>query len=172
MVNVGLRVPRSTADTHVKCRPARSATAICDRPAAVVVDVNGYVPAGATPGTLVPARLFESRPGQPDPTVDGQFAGGGLLASGSITPITVTGRGGVPADATAVILNVTAVDPLGYGFLTVFPCGADLPNASNVNYAPGEVRPNAVLAKVGDGGQVCVYTPVATHIVIDVNGYV
>ena len=32
--------------------------------------------------------------------------------------------------------------------------------------------PNAVLAKIGDGGKVCIYTLAETDIVIDVNGYV
>ena len=41
-----------------------------------------------------------------------------------------------------------------------------------MNYAPGDVVPNAVLAKVGAGGKVCIYTLAETDIVIDVNGYV
>jgi hypothetical protein len=84
----------------------------------------------------------------------------------------VAGRGGVPADADAVMLNVTAVFPSGPGFLTVYPCGAPLPAASNVNYVAGDVAPNAVLAKIGDGGKVCIYTKAETHIIVDVAGYV
>jgi hypothetical protein len=41
-----------------------------------------------------------------------------------------------------------------------------------VNYVAGDVVPNAVLAKVGVGGKVCIYTLAATDIVVDVNGYV
>ena len=84
----------------------------------------------------------------------------------------MTGRGGVPADADAVMLNVTAVFPVAAGFLTVYPCGTTLPKASNVNYGPGDVAPNAVLAKIGTGGKVCIYTLAATDIIVDVNGYV
>jgi hypothetical protein len=54
----------------------------------------------------------------------------------------------------------------------VFPCGTELPKASNVNYGPGDVVPNAVLAKIGTGGKVCIYTLAGTDIVVDVNGYV
>ena len=83
----------------------------------------------------------------------------------------MAGRAGVPVDAAAVMLNVTAVVPAAPGFLTVFPCGAARPLASNVNYVAGEVVPNAVFAKVGAGGKVCVYTLSATDLIADVNGW-
>jgi hypothetical protein len=139
-------------------------------PTHLVVDVNGYVPAGAPIGTLVPARLMDSR--GDGVTVDGQFRALGVRGKGSTTELRVTGRGGVPASASAVFLNVTAVTPQGSGFLTVFPCGASRPTASNVNYVAGDIVPNAVLAKVGSSGKVCVYTHAPTHLVVDVNGYV
>jgi len=86
--------------------------------------------------------------------------------------LTVTGRGGVPTNAGAVMLNVTAVSPGAPGFLTVFPCGNAMPLASSVNYGPGDVVANAVLAKIGADGKVCIYSPAATDIVVDVTGYV
>ena len=86
--------------------------------------------------------------------------------------LTVAGRAGVPADASAVMWNVTAVNPSGNGYITVFPSGTSQPLASNLNYRSGDVIPNAVLAKIGTGGKVCIYTLAAADIVIDVNGYV
>ena len=62
--------------------------------------------------------------------------------------------------------------PDNVGYLTVFPCGSERPLAANVNYRPGVVTPNAVLAKVGVDGTVCIYTRSATDLVADVNGYV
>lgn len=116
----------------------------------LVVDVNGYVPTSKSPTAVVPARLVETRNGPDDHTVDGQLAGIGAMAAGSTLAVDVLGRGGVPdAGVGAVLLNVTAVGPLAPGFLTVFPCGADRPTASNVNYGPGDVVPNMVLAKLG-----------------------
>ena len=73
----------------------------------LLVDVNGYVPAGSSVGSLSPARLLDSRAG--GATVDGQLAGIGQRPTGSITEVPVAGRGGVPADASAVVLNVTVV---------------------------------------------------------------
>jgi hypothetical protein len=68
-------------------------------------------------------------------------------------------------------VNVVAVDPSGAGYLTVYPCGMTRPVAANVNYDKGGVVANAVFAKIGDGGRVCVYSSTATDLVIDVNGY-
>jgi hypothetical protein len=55
--------------------------------------------------------------------------------------------------------------------VTIFPCGSPRPTASNLNYATGNVIPNAVFAKVGTGGKICVYTLADTDMVIDVNGW-
>ncbi len=136
----------------------------------LVVDVNGFVPAGGSPSAVVPARLFESRVGES--TVDGVLAGGGRVGAGSVTEVVVAGRGGVDVDAAAVVLNVTAVGPSVAGFLTVFPCGSGVPGASNVNFVAGDVVPNAVVAKVGVGGAVCVFSSAETDLVVDVNGFV
>ena len=136
----------------------------------IVVDVNGYVPDGGAPSTVVPARLLETRVG--NKTVDGKFEGIGARVAGSVTELTVTGRGGVPSDADAVMLNVTAVSPAAAGYLTVYPCGVPRPLASNVNYIAGQVVPNAVLVKIGTAGKVCIFSLAATDIVVDVNGYV
>lgn len=134
----------------------------------IIADVNGAFGPGPNYLSLNPARLLETRPGSS--TVDGQANGIGLRDAGSVTELQVTGRGGVPDDATAVVLNVAVTDPQGPGFITVFPCGSDRPTAANLNYGLGQTIPNLVVAKVGAGGKVCLYTYAATHIVADVNG--
>jgi hypothetical protein len=118
---------------------------------------------------LVPARLLETRPGSN--TVDGASAGEGVRRAGSVTDLPVVGRGGVGSDAAAVVLNVTAVSPAAAGFVTVYPCGAERPTASSLNFAAGDVVANAVVVKVGDGGRVCLYTMTDTDLVVDVNGW-
>ena len=118
---------------------------------------------------LIPARLLETRAGET--TADGLFAGDGLRAAGSITELQATGRGGVPVDAAAVVLNVTVTDARGAGYVTVWPCGSPRPTASNLNFTQGSTIPNAVVAKVGTGGKVCLYTQSPTHLLADVNGY-
>ena len=76
---------------------------------------------------VVPGRILETRSGSGDRTVDGRHQGGGVVAAGSEVALQVGGRHGVPGDAVAVMLNVTAVGPDGAGFLTVYPCGSVRP---------------------------------------------
>jgi len=138
----------------------------------LVIDINGYTPAGAGTKSVPPGRVLESRSGNPDfKTIDGLFQGTGRTAAGQIAEIKVTDRAGVPADAEAVFLNVVAISPSGPGYLTVFPCGITTPLAANVNYNTGDIAANAVLAKIGVDGKVCVFTYAATDLVIDINGY-
>ena len=136
----------------------------------LLVDVNGFIPAGGAVGTLIPARLLDTRPGEK--TVDGISAGGGATQAGTVQEVVVAGRGGVPSDASAAFLNVTVVFPEAPGFATVFPCGSAQPTASNLNYGPGDVVPNAVLTKIGVSGKVCIFTLATTHLIVDVNGFV
>ena len=127
----------------------------------LVVDVNGAFSPTQGQGQLLPlapSRLFDSR----DTDI--------LLAAGSITELEVTGHGGVPANAGAVVLNVTVTGPIGAGYVTVYPCGSERPLASNVNFLAGKTVPRAVIAAVGEQGRVCVFTSAATHLVVDING--
>jgi hypothetical protein len=135
----------------------------------VVVDVNGYFPAAATLTPIVPARLVETRDGLA--TVDGLANGIGLRAAGSLTEVQVTGRAGIPMSATAAVLNVTAISARAPGYITVFPCGTDRPNAANLNYTAGQIVPNAVFAKLDSDGKVCVYTYAEVDLAVDVAAY-
>ncbi|MEY2521620.1 MAG: hypothetical protein QOJ66_185 [Ilumatobacteraceae bacterium] len=116
-----------------------------------------------------PARLLDTRPGST--TVDGLFAGGGIRPGGSILELNVAGRGGVPPDASAAVLNITVTQPATAGFVTAFPCGVEVPTASNLNFVAGDTIPNAVIAKIGTSGKVCLFTNVPTHLIADVAGY-
>jgi hypothetical protein len=71
----------------------------------------------------------------------------------------------------AVVLNVTVVEPEAHGFLTLYPSGATRPLASDLNYAPNETRANLAVVAVGSGGRVSVFTPVGTHLIFDVAGW-
>jgi hypothetical protein len=120
---------------------------------------------------VTPKRILETRVGDAFTTGDGRFEGGGRLPAGREIEVQVAGRGGVPADATAAFLNVTAIDPDGVGFVTVHPC-AKRPNASNVNYEVGDTAPNAVLAKLSPAGTVCIFSVASTDLVVDTAGFV
>jgi hypothetical protein len=135
----------------------------------LIVDVTGYFPAGSSFEGVTPGRLFETRVGEK--TVDGMQQAVGRREAGQVSEVQVAGRGGVPADALAAVVNVTAIRPDMAGFVTVFPCGVPRPSASTLNYAPGQVAANGATIKLGDGGKVCVYTHRAMDLIVDVTGY-
>lgn len=141
----------------------------------VIVDVNGYQPESSNAfQTVTPARLLETRTNEPAGTIDGQFEGLGRRSAGTTTSFQVLGREGsdVPADASAVILSVAGVYTDGPGFITVWPCGQDRPNASNVNFRDtGAVVPNAVITQVGENGTVCIYNSTGMDVIADVTGF-
>jgi hypothetical protein len=93
-----------------------------------------------------PVRLLDTR--KPD---QGPFLSGGVPRT-----LQVTGAGGVPADATAVVLTVTVAKPNVAGYLTVYPTGATRPVASNLNYAAGQNVANLVTATLGGPGAVAI----------------
>jgi len=137
----------------------------------VIVDINGWYPAGGAFTTFAPARILDTRAGQN--TVDGQYVATGAIANGQTMRIAVLGRNGLPTSGVdSVSLNVTAVTPSSAGHLTVFPTGASVPNASNLNFAAGQVIANAVIAKVGADGSITVFNSAgSTNVVIDINGW-
>jgi hypothetical protein len=115
-----------------------------------------------------PARLLDTRADQP--TIDGQAAAGGALDINGAVEVKVAGRGGVSQTAKSAVLNVTAVDAVGPGFLTVWPCDAPRPTASNVNYVKDVPIPNAVVTALSATGTVCVFSSNQTNVVVDVFG--
>ncbi|HWL43076.1 MAG TPA: hypothetical protein VNQ73_09040 [Ilumatobacter sp.] len=137
----------------------------------VLIDVAGYVPAGAAKlAPVVPARLADTRSGQA--TVDGKHAGTGRLDTDGVIEVQIAGRGNVPTGASAAFFNVTVVSPSAAGYVTLYPCGTR-PTTSNVNYSSaGVVRANNAMTQLSANGTVCLYTKAATDIVVDVTGWV
>ncbi|MFC4614999.1 SpoIID/LytB domain-containing protein [Cellulomonas algicola] len=94
------------------------------------------------------------------------------LGGGRRADVVVAGKAGVPADASAVVLNVTAVGTSVAGHLRVWPAGSAMPNTSVVNTDPARVQASLVTVALGGGGAVSVYNPVGTtHYLVDVLGY-
>jgi hypothetical protein len=77
---------------------------------------------------------------------------------------------GVPADASAALLNLTATQTRGPGFLTAYPCDAGRPNASNLNMTGRGDVANFAIVRPDASGRVCVFSDVATHLVVDLFG--
>ena len=122
-----------------------------------------------------PKRLLDTRPAQ---TFDGAYSGTGRIGAGTELSIPVLGRGAntndpIPTDGIqAVALNVTAIGPSASSYLTVWPKGATRPNASNLNYSPGQTIPNMVIVKLGADGAISLYNEAGNvDLAIDLLGF-
>ena len=136
----------------------------------LLIDVVGYTTTSDSMKTLKPKRFGESREGLT--TFDGESQGFGRTAAGSTTKIRIAGRGGVPADAAAAVINVAVVDPDLAGFITVHACLPSRPLASSINHTAGVNRANELVAQVDAAGDICVYTQQSIDLIVDVVGFV
>jgi Putative Ig domain/Regulator of chromosome condensation (RCC1) repeat len=136
----------------------------------LIVDVAGWVPTGTDLHTQNPSRLMDTRAG--GVTVDGRSQGTGPVAAQTTVALALAERSAVPADGFgSVILNVTAVDARSGGYLSVFPAGSPMPNASNLNFSAGQTIANQVIARVGTHGEIMIYVSADTDIIVDVAGW-
>jgi hypothetical protein len=149
--------------------------------AAGTYDIGGRCGGGnlGVQGTLVvngaAASLVKYVPLTPQRILDTRAAtqvgySGSKPGVGATVELAVTGAA-VPADAVAVVLNVTGTEASAPGFVTVWPCGQARPTASNLNLLANGTTPNLVIAKLGAGGKVCLFTQTGTHLLADLEGY-
>jgi hypothetical protein len=108
--------------------------------------------------TLHPCRLVDTRSGSP-------------LAAGVRASFPAAGSCGIPAEARALAVNVTAIDASTAGSLTVFPSGAPLPTARSVSYGALQRRASSSIIAVGVAGEIDAWSSSATHLVVDITGY-
>jgi subtilisin family serine protease len=132
----------------------------------LVADLAGYYSPSGAHGfvPLAPARIADSRQGT---------GVAGALRGSVPSRLVVRGAGGVPADAVAAVLNVTAVKASASSDLRVYPERTDgvVPLVSNLNMPKGRDEPNLVVTRIGDGGAVQLYARADVHVVVDVSGY-
>ncbi|AEE46637.1 peptidoglycan recognition protein family protein [Cellulomonas fimi] len=123
-----------------------------EQPVPLVGDL-GFVP-------VTPARLLDTR------------TTGGSLGPASRMDLDVTGSFGVPDNAKAVALNVTAVGTSQVTFVRVWPAGQPAPGSSTFNTDGRRTTNAGVVVGVGGGGKVSLYNNAGTtHLVVDVTGY-
>jgi hypothetical protein len=131
--------------------------------------VAGAPPASALSSLAAPKRIADTRlTGQ---TADGFLAGQGPLAPDSVFHIAVRGRVGVTNTAVAVVLNVTVDGATSDGFVTLYPCDAPRPIASNLNFVAGRTTAVLAVTKTASDGVVCAYTSGATNLIVDVSSW-
>lgn len=129
----------------------------------LVADVVGYYPTAAGAGQSYvdapPRRIFDTR-------------GDTAMVKGTSRQVQVRGRAGVPADATAVVMNVTVTSPATSGYVSVTPTAPSGRAAtSTVNFRPGQTVANRAFVPIGPDGTVSLYSLGDTHVVLDVVGW-
>jgi hypothetical protein len=148
-----------------------SATYVSSTPGSLqlIFDATGYFAAGDSGAVFVPlnpARLLDSRTGN---------GLSGAFSMGDPRTFDVAGRGGVPADASAVTGNLTVVRQTRGGHFALGPSVGPDPTFSTLNFPTVDIRANGVaVALGGSGGLSNVYIAsgsATTHAVFDVTGY-
>ncbi|GAA1083551.1 trypsin-like serine protease [Kitasatospora arboriphila] len=127
-----------------------------------IVDVAGYYsptsPNKYAPKT--PVRLLDTR------------SAGGPLGPGATKDVQITGQNDIPADATAAVVTLTAVQPTAGGFFIAHPTGATRPSTSNVNFTPGAIISNQAIVPIGAGGKISLFNSGGnTNAIVDLVGY-
>jgi hypothetical protein len=120
-----------------------------------------------------PCRVGDTRAPSIDPNHWGVVYPA-LAHSGRAFVITGPGWCHLPETALAVALNVTVTEATDAGNLRVYPIGVPVPEASTLNYGPGQTRAASLVATLGDLGVLGVWVDQAAghvHVILDVSGY-
>lgn len=118
---------------------------------------SGYVKHG-------PTRFLDTRTGVGAPSQK--------VAPYSTVRLAIGGRHGIPADVTAVAMNLTVTNTTTDGYLTAHPSGQPRPTASVVDFRAGGTVPGLTTVAVG-GGHVDLFngSPGTIDLIADVTGY-
>lgn len=115
----------------------------------------GFVPRPAAQ----PPRVFDTR--GPTNNFDGY-----KLGAGTNMAIQLPGAAGKGF----AVVNLTSVHSEGPGFFTVWNAG-DVPTSSALNWAAGQTIANEITVPLAPDGSFRIYTPVRTHVVVDLVGF-
>jgi hypothetical protein len=135
-------------------------------PAQVIVDLTAvFVAGGDRYQPVRPVRLVDTRQAAvPD---QHRGLGGRPLDAGATLRFPASGWRGVPSNS-ALAVNVTSVEPSAPGFVAAWDCASARPETSVQNPRPAEAVASRTL--VSAGGEVCVYSATASHVIVDLVG--
>ena len=139
----------------------------------LLADVTGYYDSTATDTytPMAPQRILDTR----DALLGGPFPVGAPGMPETVD-VQVTNSFSIPANADAVVLNVTAVGATANTYIQVYPKPASNltppPTVSNLNVSPRTAVANLVTVGVGDAGSVRLRNANGSvHLIADVAGY-
>ncbi|MEO6205709.1 MAG: hypothetical protein ABIO67_10045, partial [Mycobacteriales bacterium] len=134
----------------------------------LIADIAGYYSA-ASAGRyvpVVPLRFLDTRTGVGAAPI--------LTTANGFADLKIAGTRGVPANALAAVLNLTATAVSGPTDIRAFPKPTDnaAPLVSNLNVVKGLTRANLAIVKPGDDGRVRLLNRNSTvHLIGDLAGY-
>jgi hypothetical protein len=130
----------------------------------VVTEASSQTPSSSPEGIVgvTPTRVLDTRI---------SLGASGPLTSGASLDLSLAST--VPAEATSVLLNITAdADATANSFITVWPTGAPQPNTSVINPTPGTVTTGSILVPLGNRRSVSFFNYAGTtQVVADLAGY-
>jgi len=101
--------------------------------------------------------------------------GGPVVPQGGQRDFAIRGNCGVPANAAAVSMNVTAVSATTSSFLTIWPAGSPRPVVSAINFTQNDPSlGNGAIVALGPAGSpdLSVFNCCGSvHVIIDITGY-
>ncbi|WP_109686891.1 hypothetical protein [Branchiibius hedensis] len=112
---------------------------------------------------ITPTRIVDSR--------SGVGVRRGVVPAGGAVTFQVTGRGGIEAGATNVVLNLTVVSPAASGWGTAYRAGVARPGTSNLNFMAGRTTARQVMVAPSASGQVTVFLSAAAQLIVDTQAY-
>jgi hypothetical protein len=133
----------------------------------LIADLVGYFTGGGSASSaeglfvpVPPQRVLDTR-------ATAAIAPAGVLVHRHV------GSAGVPDHGVgAVVLNVTATEVRSAGYVSAWPIGLPMPNASVLNLSrAGDTRANAAILPVGTSGSIAYFSETGTHLIADTSGY-
>jgi VCBS repeat protein len=123
-----------------------------------VYDIS-YPPGPTSLYLLPPCRILDTR----DPQKE-KITGGMMLAVRHVC--------GIPEGAKALAVNLTAVSPLGTGFLALDSWTGGSSGSSTLSYRATKTRANSAIVPISKGGHMRILNSgPSLHVIVDVTGY-
>jgi hypothetical protein len=135
----------------------------------LIIDLAGYFTDNSAPESadglftpVVPGRIIDTRPDDAN-----------RLGSAKRTYAMSTTAGHIPATGVkAVLMNLTAADTGGAGFVTAWPAHLPAPTVSVLNWGTaGATVPNHAIVSLSPTGEVSFATLTSTHLIADSAGW-
>lgn len=152
-------------DSDQTAAPAQASLGVFEAGPTSSLQLQTLAPPGAVaPGfyTLAPCRLLDTR------------TTGGPIAQGAVREVAVSGCG-VPATATAVAINVTAVGSTSSGEVAVYSVDPPAAASNIVSFSLGATRANNGISTVTVDGKLKIKPSLSVsasmHVLVDVVGY-